>query len=110
MLEKMAGHQPCLACDHAYGELYRRGFGELSFALRKIADLLWASDGIPAEQRVFVNDRLASIVQNVTGEDEKSRHTIQEAIRDLDHQIGTDSELGEYWHQVKMQLMKTEYS
>lgn len=87
MPKLMNGQPSCLACAHAYSELYKLGFGDFAFTIRQLASILWSNTNISVQQRYFINDRLASLLRNISGEEEKCKYTVQEVMAHLDKEI-----------------------
>ena len=57
-----SGCKPCLVCEAALDEIRKRGFSELAFLLRRIADDLWTDSSISEEEKKTINDHMAALM------------------------------------------------
>ena len=82
-----SGCKPCLVCDPALDEIRKRGFSDLAFLLRRIADDLWMDSSISEEKKRIINDHMAALMDLLFCEPADNDFEVNDTIFQIDSKV-----------------------
>ena len=93
--------KPCLVCDPALDEIRKRGFSDLAFLLRRIAEDLWTDSRISEEEKRTINDHVVVLMDVLFCESVHHDSEVGNIVSQIEREVPHDSNLYDSWLELR---------
>lgn len=101
LLKKIGKEPSCLGCEPVLAHIQKEGNGDFSYAIRRIAEMVWGNEDIEEKKKQLLNEKLAFIVRAFSGEIKESKEEIEKIVNHVDILVRTVPDLTDVWFELR---------